>query len=217
MNTKYKNFTKLERYIDALKGEYYQEYPEFTLEQIRRPIYLIANWVDLDVNKARSEKLKMLDIGIYREILRDREEIEEDGRELEQSMLGVLCFLTKAEDVIRYDVSECCKIRFPEESKEKYLEFISKMTETVVSDMCDTLEKRISYAGKIEYLRWIEQEPEENKSQIPQESFVERVSGTRRSNILSSEDPQSFSTKNKRRKVTSTDDETEISKNTLIR
>ena len=201
MNTKYTNFTKLERYIDALKGEYYQEYPEFTFEQIRRPIYLVAGWVDSDVNKTRSEKLKMLEIDIYRETLREREKMEEDGRELERSMLGALYFLIKIEESVRGDVTVNGKVPFPEDNKEKYLEFVSKMTERVVLDMCDTLEKKISHAGKVEYWKWVGQEPEESKLSDSPKSFVENVSSKKRS-ATAVDEPQPFTEKFKSKKVT---------------
>ncbi len=204
MRTKYENFTKKERYIEALKGEYFQEYPEFTFEQIRRPIYLAVEWVDGDVNDHSSEKLKMFSIDSYKEILRDREETDETG--LEQSMLGVLYFLIKIEDVIRYDVAESCNIPFPEDNKEKYLEFISKMTEGVVRDMCDTLEKRISYAGKIEYWRLIGQDPEEDKTLSSTESFAEKVSKGKRS-LATIEEPQSFTQKFTSKRVRFSDEE----------
>jgi hypothetical protein len=101
MKTRYENFTKKERYIEALKGEYFQEYAEFTFEQIRRPIYLAVGWFDGDINEYRNpdEVLQMFVIDKYKRVLRDRENIDETG--LGQSVLGALCFLTKAEDVVR--------------------------------------------------------------------------------------------------------------------
>lgn len=209
MSTRYKNFTKRVLYVEALKGEYYQEYPEFTLDQIRRPIHLAAGWVDYDLNRYTSEKLKMFVIDCYKEILSDREQTDESG--LEQTMLRVLYFLIKVENVIRFDYSPRLNIPFPEKDKDKYLDFISKMTERIVRDMCDTLEKKISHAGKVEYLNWMgpEPEPEENKFQNSAESFVENVSGGKRP-TPTVDDPQPFTKNVRSRNVRFSDESTKI-------
>ena len=204
MKTSYKNFTKTELYIEALKGEYFQEYPEFSLEQIRRPIYLVAAGVDSDFNSYNgNELIKMCVVEAYKRILIDRENTKKKG--LKYAMIRVLHFLIKKVKTIKLDVSQCGDIPFPEEDKERYLEFISKMTENVVNDMCNILEGKIAYTGKLEYWKLIGKEPQEDDdSQNRIESLVDKISGKKRP-IMTIDTAESFPLNIRRRKVTFAD------------
>ena len=122
MKTQYSAFKKKEKYIKALEWEYLQDYPDFTPEQINRPITVIVGSVDFDINQYSDESVKMIIINDYKRILRDKDETDETG--LSQCALTALSYLIKAEEPIRYDITEVGKVPFPEEHKEKYLEFM---------------------------------------------------------------------------------------------
>ena len=120
-------------------------------------------------------------------------------------MIRVLHFLIKKVKTIKLDVSQCGDIPFPEEFKERYLEFISKMTENVVNDMCNILEGKIAHTGKLEYWKLIGREPEEDDdSQNRIESLVEKASGKKRL-IMTIDTTESFTLNTKCRKVTFAD------------
>jgi hypothetical protein len=180
MKTRYSEFKKKEKYIKALEWEYLQDYPDFTPEQINRPIAVVVGSVDADINQYSDESIKISIINDYKRILRDKDRTDEDG--MEQSMIAVLYFLIGVEESIRYDITRAGKVLFPEEHKQKYLEFISNMTRRVVQDMCATIEAKIPHSAKIEYQRLTGNKSEETfQKKHPQKSFVEKFSGKKRS------------------------------------
>jgi hypothetical protein len=179
MKTQYSNFKKKEKYIKALEWEYLQDYPEFTQKQINRPIDVIVDAIDFDVNQYSEESLKMFVINDYKRILRDKDETDETG--LSQCKLAALSYIIKAEEPIRYYITKAAQVPFPEEHKEKYLEFISNMTQGVIKDMCATIEAKIPNTAKIEYQRLIGNDPRKASPEEHSQSFVQRFAGNKRS------------------------------------
>ncbi len=96
MKTQYSAFKKKEKYIKALEWEYLQDYPDFTPEQINRPIAVVVDSVDGDINQYCDESLKMSVINDYKRILIDKDKTDEDG--MEQSMIAVLYFVIGVEE-----------------------------------------------------------------------------------------------------------------------
>lgn len=178
MKTQYSAFKKKEKYIKALEWEYLQYYQEFTQEQINRPIAVVVGSIDADIKRYGDESLKMSVINDYKRILRDKDKTDETG--LSQCGLIVLSYIIKAEEPIRYDVTRAGKVPFPEEHKEKYLEFISNMTKIVVHDMCTTIETKISHAAKIEYQRLTGDKPKKTSPRETSSSFTERFASNKR-------------------------------------
>jgi hypothetical protein len=189
MKTQYSEFKRKEKYIKALEWEYLQDYPEFTPEQINRPIAVVVGSFNADINRYGDESLKMSVINDYKRILIDKDKTDEDG--MEQSMIAVLYFLIGVEESIRYDVTRAGKVPFPEEHKEKYLEFISVMTKRVVQDMCTTIEAKIPHTAKVEYQRLTGDQPKKTSQEENSQSFAKRFTSNKRNlkEIISSPDP----------------------------
>ncbi len=180
------------RPIKALEWEYLQDYPKFTPEQINRPIAVVVGSVDGDVNQYSDKSLKMSVIDDYKRILRDKDKTDEDG--MGQSMIAVLYFFIGIEELIKYYITEIGEVPFPEEHKEKYLEFISGMTKRVVQDMCTTIEAKIPHTAKIEYQRLIGNESKKTSQEEHSQSFVKRFAGNKRS-LKEIDSPPSFADK----------------------
>jgi hypothetical protein len=189
MKTQYSEFKTKEKYTKALEWEYLQDYPEFTPEQINRPLAVVVGSVDADIKRYGDESLKMSVINDYKRILRDKDKTDETG--LSQCRLIVLSYIIKAEEPIRYDVTRAGKVPFPEEHKEKYLEFISGMTKRVVQDMCATIEAKIPHTAKVEYQRLTGDQPKKTSQEENSQSFAKRFTSNKRNlkEIISSPDP----------------------------
>lgn len=182
MKTQYPNSLKKEKYIIVLSGDYQREYTEFLPQQIKRPIEMVVGSISSDMEDFEKDTIKLFRIRDLKKILRERDKMDEESEDrLSQCMLTVLHFLIKIEEGIRYDVSEVTGIPFPEEQKEEYLDFISKMTERVIVDICKATEEKIPHTTKLEYQRLVGEEEnildnnsdEENKNS---KTFVERFS-----------------------------------------
>lgn len=134
MKTIYPNLFKKNKYIATLAWKYSLQYESFNSDQIRAPIQLIVDALDYEINESSEETFKALVIEKCDLIFTNTSQVNEEH--LSQSFLAILYYFKGMEDIIRH-FSNRKKVLFPEKNKEKYLEFTSKMTQEVVTEILD--------------------------------------------------------------------------------
>ena len=167
MKVGYPNLLKKDKYIAVLASKYFLEYESygFNLEQIKAPIKYIINCLDFEINRCSEEKwLEPLVVNKCNLIFSNPSDINEDC--LSQSFITIFCYFKSKEASIRYTVTDRAGIPFPEEHKEKYLEFISIMTKTVVNEII---------ACTLSYSPIDTEKSDNNKSLLQHETFFRGI------------------------------------------
>jgi hypothetical protein len=181
MKTQYPNGQNIKQYIGVLTSEYQTVYSDFSPKTIKTHISEVVEGIDYNINELESDDGKLFPINELKRISAGSLTTEEKDKFI-GGMAIILCYCEKVEDVVR-DRIEALEIPFPEEYKEEYLEFISKMTKRAIKDICAATEEKIPHSAKIKYQRLISGEKDtveelrENKQL--EKTFVERV-GTKR-------------------------------------
>lgn len=141
-----------EEYVADLSANFQESYFQFSLEQIRTPIAIVANIITSKLNYDKSYNGIMLQTDIMKN-LETKYAITDDN--LSQSMLVILAFLKGVDDIVRYYVVDLSMTSFPEENTAEYLKFITEAAKRVRDDICAATEAKIPHSAKIEYQRWV--------------------------------------------------------------
>lgn len=180
-NVKYPNkFKTKEKYIASLVGTYSSQYPDLDLnrEQWELPITKAVNCASGPINRFPNDNQWILHAIDY-----VRDGIRSDFSEEEISNL--LRTLDTRSEIYYFSIGNEEEVRclleedFPEPQKERYLEFISRMTKDVVNAICSETLKSIPETEKIIYARSLaggdrSDSPIADESQKEQ-SFAQRV------------------------------------------
>lgn len=180
-NAKYPNkFKTKEKYIASLVGTYSSQYPDLDLnrEQWELPITKAVNCASGPINDFPNNHQWVLNAIDY----------VMDGIRLglsHEEIHALTEILDTRSEIYRLGIGEEKEVKilleedFPESQKERYLEFISRMTKDVINAICSETLKSIPETEKIIYARRLAKEARPSSPIIDEsrkeQSFAQRV------------------------------------------
>lgn len=136
-----------DKYSKTLVWRYSNLYPEFSTEQLRDPIIKVVNNISGPIGRMESYEEVLSQIGILKSFIKQNYQGDDIQR---ASSNGLILSYSKGDEKL---LRKLMKDKFPEENKDRYLQFVSDMSKNAIREISQATENAIPHSTKINYQR----------------------------------------------------------------